>query len=86
MARGEGKTTQQMKNAPYGAHYIWTGNDLHYPKMLAAKLGRKDLHIHARDFLSGGRKLRGLTRTQVVIDHDAILDQDTLDFIQSMHD
>lgn len=43
--RQTGITTQQMKEAPKGAIYVWVNDVLDYPKSLARHLGRSDLLI-----------------------------------------
>lgn len=68
-ARGEGRTTQQMKAAPKGAIYVWCNNHLHYPRQLSLALGRLDLTIVGPEWL----KRKGYTNTEVVVDHAAEL-------------
>ena len=70
--RGSGRTTQQMKEAPLGAIYIWLHGEVWYPKNLAAKIGRADLQIVGPMWLNSmnfqGKRLSG-----IVIDHATYL-------------
>lgn len=67
-----GRTTQQMKEAPRGALFIWCGNQTHYPRALARHLGREDLKIVTLDYLThGGAESRPWPG--VVLDHAAQL-------------
>lgn len=43
--RGTGRTTQQMRDAPYGACFVWCTEQLGYPRRLAMWLQRGDLTI-----------------------------------------
>lgn len=70
--RQTGRTTQQMKDAPHGALFIWCTGDTRYPKALARLLGRDDLQIVPLSFLSGPSGL-GRTFTGLVLDHAAPL-------------
>jgi hypothetical protein len=38
-----GKTTEQIRNAPEGAIYIWPNNSLSYPREIAVAFGRHDI-------------------------------------------
>ena len=63
-----GATTQQMLDAPHGAIYVWVNSNVDYPKNLARNIGRDDLKIVPRAWLTSnnwiGRKLTG-----IVVDH-----------------
>ena len=63
----KGITTGQMLHAPEDAVYIWLNHDLTYPRYLANKLGRHDLHIVGPSYLEYG--WRGSKRP-VVVDHE----------------
>lgn len=65
--RGTGITTQQLREAPEGAVFVWCNHHISYPRDLAAKLGRRDLRIEPSSFFEGDR-WRGL-RGPVVVDH-----------------
>ena len=43
--RGSGRTTEQMKDAPVGATFIWCNDRTSYAERLAKHLGRPDLRI-----------------------------------------
>lgn len=66
--RGTGRTTKQMKEAPKGAVYVWCNKEVWYPQRLAEKLGRKDLQIEPRSWLTSER-WRGLNLKGLVLDH-----------------
>ena len=70
-ARGTGRTTRQIKDAPPGAIYVWCNNRTEYPKMLALKLGRGDIEVVPPVWLVQGWV--GRTLTGIVIDHAARL-------------
>lgn len=74
--RQTGRTTQQMKEAPKGAVFVWNNNHLHYAHGLAHKLGREDLRIVSPSWLHQGH-YRGLD-VDVVLDHACKLDMDTM--------
>lgn len=67
-ARGSGRTTKQMTEAPKGAVFVWCNGSLSYPIWLAHKLERRDLEIVTPQWLNDyryvGKQLKGL-----VIDH-----------------
>lgn len=66
--RGSGRTTAQMKGAPYGAIYVVPGGaGISYFRALATFLERQDLSIVGRDWLMAER--RGGRKHPVVIDH-----------------
>ena len=67
--RGSGMTTEQMKNAPQNAVFVWCNNVLHYPKSLARDLGRDDLEIVPPHWLDDGERARGRRDLDVVYDH-----------------
>ncbi len=72
--RGSGRTTQQMKQAPRGAIFVWVNGWLRYPAELASALDRSDLKIYGPSILEhGAERLRGLELSGIVIDHDAKL-------------
>lgn len=71
MARGEGTTTRQMKEAPKGAVFVWCTGHIDYPILLARKIGREDLQIKTPTWLED--RWRGLELTGVVVDHAARL-------------
>lgn len=66
MNRQTGITSEQMATAPRGATFVWCNEALHYPRTLAAKLDRQDLHIISPNALRTG--LCGSPR-RVVVDH-----------------
>lgn len=72
MARGDGKTTRQMRAAPNGALFVWVNSALHYPRTLAIRLERTDLEIVSPFDLEHDR-MRGKTWPAIVIDHAADL-------------
>lgn len=72
MDRGSGSTTNQLKNAPIGAIFVWVNGHLYYPRKLAESLGRQDLRIFSPGSVENGA-LRGLRVTAVIVDHAAHL-------------
>lgn len=66
--RGTGRTTKQMMEAPKGAVFVWCNKEVWYPQRLAEKLGRKDLQIQPRSWLTGER-WRGQSFPGIVVDH-----------------
>ncbi len=68
--RGQGRTSEQMKNAPLDAVFVWGNSHLLYPKDLAKRLGRADLQIVRPADLE---RLMGRPLTGLVIDHAARL-------------
>lgn len=70
--RQTGTTTQQMKDAPLNAIYIWVNDNVWYPKQLAFELGRTDLLIRSPAVLNHRDVLRA-TLIPIVIDHAARL-------------
>ena len=71
MDRGTGATTQQMKEAPKGAVFVWCNWRTDYAIHLAQKLGRNDLQIESPTWLENG--WRGVKLAGVVVDHAARL-------------
>ena len=65
--QGSDRTSRQMSEAPEGAFFVWCTGDVFYPRKLAAHIGRTDIIIKPRSWLSGNG-WRGLER-MVVIDH-----------------
>lgn len=66
MTRGTGRTTAQMKAAPIDSVFVCCSNETYYCRHLAHHLGRGDLSIKPRAWLS--RNARGVA-IPVVIDH-----------------
>lgn len=67
--RNTGKTTQQMRDAPEGAVFVWVSDDLGYAHHLSRYLGRADLKITCPNDLHRVRPpLSG-----IVVDHAANL-------------
>lgn len=64
--RGRGTTTQQMREAPQGALFVWCTSNLRYPRDLARSIWRCDLVI-----VSGEGMWRHLGKrfSAVVFDH-----------------
>lgn len=82
-ARGTGRTTKQMLDAPQGAVFVWCNSDTYYPKALARKLGRIDLRVQPLSWLTH-KNVVGRRFTGFVLDH-AIpkrLDKDAVDAMQ----
>lgn len=73
-SRQIGATTQQMKDAPLGATFVWCNGLLHYPVLLAKRLGREDLIVRPLSWLSTPNNFVGQNLTNVIIDHAARLD------------
>lgn len=70
MARGDGTTSRQMENAPYGALFVWPNEVLDYPRALANHLGRGDLEIVGPSALKYyEQRLAGRQFSGVVLDH-----------------
>lgn len=67
--RQSGRTTRQMQAAPQGATFVWCNNRYWYPRDLARRLGRGDLHVVPLDWLAYPRNLR--RGGAVVLDHAA---------------
>lgn len=70
MMRGSGRTTEQMKDAPKGAIFVWGNHHFQYPTALARSLARGDLRIIGPDDLRC--RLAGLD-LPIVVDHAADL-------------
>lgn len=62
-------TTNQMRNAPLCAVYIWHCGQLSYPRALAARLGRGDLTVVSPSALD----IPWSADTQFVIDHNVAI-------------
>ncbi len=69
--RQTGRTTEQMRNAPHGATFVWSFRP-GYARDLARRLGRGDLRIVMPDALTDGRCL-GIDPEKLILDHDARL-------------
>ncbi len=70
--RQSGRTTEQMREAPKDAMYVWgSGSPRRYATELARSIGRRDLRIVSPDWLIGDQWL-GTVRA-VVVDHAARL-------------
>ena len=71
--RGSGRTTEQMKDAPVGATFIWCNDRTSYAERLAKHLGRPDLRIKPLSWYlwDDGINVRGMSPHMVVIDHAA---------------
>lgn len=70
--RRTGATTQQMREAPQGATFVWCNNGLDYPRKLARFLGRPDIDVRPLSALADDAYgLRGLPPGLVVVDHAA---------------
>lgn len=65
--RGSGRTSQQIKDAPVGAIFVWCNEGLSYVNALAEHLGRKDVKIVRASYYKIGYTA-GLSRP-IVIDH-----------------
>ena len=72
MARGNGETTRQMQDATQDAVFVWCNDDLDYPKLVAARVGRSDLKIVGPNWLND-ETWRSLELTGLVIDHTTLL-------------
>jgi hypothetical protein len=68
--RQNGTTSQQMREAPKGAWYVWPNGHYGYPKALANHLGREDLVIVSAGNLYYSTFL--CRDVEVVIDHAAL--------------
>ena len=80
--RGTGRTTQQMKEAPLGAVYIWVNhNTLWYSKDLARSIGRPDLEIVGPMWLDGMRFL-GRHLSGIIVYHATNLTSKQWDILQ----
>jgi hypothetical protein len=67
--RQTGRTTNQMKEAPEGAIFIWVNAVLSYPKSLSKSLGREDLIIYSsKDLIYNNGKLNSINRP-IILDH-----------------
>lgn len=67
--RGAGRTTEQMKQAPKNAYYVWCNRHLNCPVGLARRLGRIDLRIVSPGWLRDSWRGLPLHPGDVVLDH-----------------
>lgn len=68
MDRGTGRTTKQMKDAPYGSLYgVSPGHDI-YALCLSYSIGRKDLQVFVLRNDTDMYRFRGSDR-HIVVDH-----------------
>lgn len=68
-SRGSGRTTRQIREAPFGATFVCcTQQAVLYTKHLAARLGRDDLRVTG-PFAIEPERLRGIEAGRLVIDH-----------------
>lgn len=74
--RQTGTTTQQIMAAPEWAVYVWCGEDLYYPKSIARKLHRPDIHFVAPGWLDHPERFR---EREVILDHDCQLSERQMD-------
>lgn len=75
--RLSGRTTKQMQEAPAGAVFVWCNGSTAYPRALAKRLGRDDLQVMPRAWLTH-RSVYGMRPGTLVIDHAAELHWQTL--------
>ena len=64
--RRVGTTSQQMRQAPRNAIYVWCNGVLSYPRQLALHLGRTDLDIRSPSEIT--TRLVG-RRVPIIVDH-----------------
>lgn len=83
--RQVGNTTRQMQLAPKNAVFVWINHQLHYPRELAAKIGREDLEIVSPDWLSDNR-WAGRTFSAIAVDHAASLTDSQWDALLIVRD
>ncbi len=73
-ARGSGRTTKQMIDAPWNAIFVWCNEFwIDGAKKLAKKAGRDDLEIIRPSALEDRERFRGREISGVVVDHAAKL-------------
>lgn len=65
--RQTGATTEQMKNAPAGAVFVWCDEVTFYPTQLARFLGRTDLRVVPKSWLR--LSVMAGYEGRVVVDH-----------------
>lgn len=83
--RGKGHTSEQMREAPRGALFIWCTVDVRYPKALARHLGRSDLEIVSPSILSeGAYRLRGRRLSGIIVDHAGQPNADERDLLDEL--
>jgi hypothetical protein len=68
LMRQTGQTSKQIQDAPVDSVFVWVINDVRYPEQLARTLGRTDLKIVGRSWITSER-WRGLRLSGVVVDH-----------------
>ena len=73
--RRTGTTTRQMQTTPKNAVFIWCHAQIHYPRLLAQKIGRDDLQIKSPAWLEN-RLFRGSELTGIVVDHATMLNNE----------
>lgn len=66
--RGMGRTTAQIQALPKGGVFVWCNNKLEYPKLLAKKLGREDIHVVGPSWITN-RDWRGMELKALEADH-----------------
>lgn len=67
--RQSGRTTKQMIEAPRGAFFVWPGENLGYPRALAAEVDRDDLQIVGPSWLR--HRVAAAVDCGLVVDHAA---------------
>jgi hypothetical protein len=77
---GSGRTTQQMREAPRHALFVWCNGHLSYPRDLARSLGRDDLDI-VGPYMLDRRQLAG-RRIPVVVDHATKLSSEKRELLE----
>lgn len=71
--RGTGRTTKQVKEAPYNAIYVWcNNNDLRYVRAIAYQFGRYDLKLKSHGWLDHEHVIA--CQVPIVVDHAARVD------------
>ena len=71
-----GSTTDQIKNSPQNAIYVWPNSNLFYPRELARHLGRTDIKfLSAHLIRPGSLHMRGAK--DVVLDHATCLNPES---------
>ena len=69
--RQTGRTTQQIREAPYGAYYVVHGaHEIRYTKQLARQIGRDDLKFISLGMIGKGM-FRGVRIPGLTLDHHA---------------
>jgi len=70
-----GRTTEQIRNAPKSAIFIWCEDNAKYAKNLATSLHREDLTIAPKCWMTE-KNLRGNTFTDIVVDHATVFNHE----------